>query len=81
VWRNQVNKNWLAKVLVGTDAMVAALAFKAWWQPSFTVAANAGAARGRRVRLNLFASRRVSSVCWLVESIALVTKHCALPAD
>ena len=38
----QVNKNWLAKVLVGTDAAVAALAFKAWWQPSFTVAANAG---------------------------------------
>ena len=39
----QVNKNWLAKVLVGTDAAVAALAFKAWWQPSFTLAANAGA--------------------------------------
>ncbi len=41
--RGQVNKNWLAKVLVGTDAAVAALAFKAWWQPSFTLAANAGA--------------------------------------
>lgn len=39
----QVNKNWLAKVLVGTDAAVAGLAFKAWWQPSFTLAANAGA--------------------------------------
>ena len=39
----QVNKNWLAKVLVGSDAAVAALAFKAWWQPSFTLAANAGA--------------------------------------
>ena len=42
LWIEQVNKNWLAKVLVGTDAAVAALAFKAWWQPSFTLAANAG---------------------------------------
>lgn len=60
VWCKQVNKNWLAKVLVGTDAMVAALAFKAWWQPSFTVAANAGAARGCHVRLRLPSSRQVS---------------------
>ncbi len=38
----QVNKNVLVKGRVGTDAAVASLAFKAWWQPSFTFAASAG---------------------------------------
>lgn len=40
--RMQVNKNVLLKGRVGTDAAVASLAFKAWWQPSFTFAASAG---------------------------------------
>lgn len=38
----QVNKNVLLKARVGTDAAVASLAFKAWWQPSFTLGASAG---------------------------------------
>jgi len=55
----QVNKNWLAKVLVGTDAAVAALAFKAWWQPSFTLAANAGV----RPRFVPLSSQTVHGIC------------------
>lgn len=38
----QVNKNVLLKGRVGTDAAVASVAFKAWWQPSFTIGASAG---------------------------------------
>ena len=34
----QVNKNWLLKARVGSDAVAAALALKAWWQPSMTFA-------------------------------------------
>ena len=38
----QANKNLLVKARVGTDAAVASLAFKAWWQPSFTFALSGG---------------------------------------
>ncbi len=49
-----MNKNLLLKARVGTDAAVASLAFKAWWQPSFTFALSGGydlAARKPRVGL------------------------------
>jgi hypothetical protein len=36
----QVNKNVLVKGRVGTDHVAAAFAWKAWWQPSFVVAAS-----------------------------------------
>lgn len=32
----------MLKARVGTDAAVACLAFKAWWQPSFTFALSSG---------------------------------------
>lgn len=35
----QVNKNWLLKARVGSDCAAAAVALKAWWQPSTTFAA------------------------------------------
>jgi hypothetical protein len=38
----QVNKNLLLKARMGTDAAVASVAFKAWWQPSFTLGVSAG---------------------------------------
>ena len=38
----QANKNLLLKARVGTDAAVASVAFKAWWQPSFTFALSGG---------------------------------------
>jgi hypothetical protein len=48
----KVNKNLLVKGRVGTDAAVASLAFKAWWQPSFIFAASAGYdLRSRKPRL------------------------------
>ena len=34
----QINKNWLVKAKVGSDAVAAAVALKAWWQPSMTFA-------------------------------------------
>lgn len=50
----QANKNVLLKARVGTDAAVASLAFKAWWQPSFTAAVSAGYdLRTRRPRVGL----------------------------
>ncbi|KAK9838327.1 hypothetical protein WJX81_004859 [Elliptochloris bilobata] len=86
----QVNKNWLAKVLVGTDAAVAALAFKAWWQPSFTLAANAGwdyKKRSPRFGLVLnvenYGNIRYErfSGAQRLQGSALVQRHAALPED
>ena len=42
VKRVQANKNLLLKARVGTDAVTASVAFKAWWQPSFTFALSGG---------------------------------------
>ena len=33
----QVNKNWLVKGRLGSDAAAFAVALKAWWQPSMTL--------------------------------------------
>ena len=38
----QANKNTLIKGMVGTAGVSAALAFKAWWQPSFWFALSGG---------------------------------------
>jgi len=38
----QANKNTLIKAMVGTGGVSAALAFKAWWQPSFWFALSGG---------------------------------------
>ena len=38
----QANKNTLVKAMVGTGGVKAAVAFKAWWQPSFWVALSGG---------------------------------------
>ena len=38
----QANKNTLIKGRVGTGGVSAALAFKAWWQPSFWFALSGG---------------------------------------
>lgn len=38
----QANKNTLLKGMVGTSGIAAALAVKAWWQPSFWFALSAG---------------------------------------
>ena len=40
--RLQANKNTLIKGRVGTGGVSAALAFKAWWQPSFWFALSGG---------------------------------------
>ncbi len=38
----QANKNTLVKAMVGTGGVMAAVAFKAWWQPSFWAALSGG---------------------------------------
>lgn len=40
--RAQANKNTLIKAMVGTRGVMAAVAFKAWWQPSFWFALSGG---------------------------------------
>ena len=39
---SQANKNTLVKGMVGTGGISAAVALKAWWQPSFWLALSAG---------------------------------------
>ncbi|BDA45555.1 hypothetical protein COCOBI_07-3420 [Coccomyxa sp. Obi] len=84
----QVNKNVLVKGRVGTDAAVASLAFKAWWQPSFTFAASAGYdLRNHKPRVGLvfnvenYGNIRYERGQRTAFGGALVQRHVALPQD
>jgi hypothetical protein len=85
----QVNKNWLAKARLGSDAAAFALALKAWWQPSLTFAISAVydfATRAPRLGFtfnleNYGNIRYERSEEKLRMGKALVQRHVALPAD
>lgn len=53
----QVNKNVLLKGRVGLDGIAAAVVFRSWWQPSFTLGAVANLDfRSRQPRYGLYAA-------------------------
>lgn len=85
----QVNKNWLMKARVGSDAAAFALALKAWWQPSVTFGISAVydyALRAPRIGFtfnmeNYGNIRYERSEPSIRTGKALVQRHVALPAD
>lgn len=85
----QVNKNWLVKARLGSDAAALALALKAWWQPSLTFGISAVydfATRAPRLGFtfnleNYGNIRYERSEEKIRMGKALVQRHVALPAD
>eukprot|EP00884_Botryococcus_braunii_P000788 jgi/Botrbrau1/1070/Bobra.0076s0035.2 len=84
----QANKNWLVKARAGTESVSAAIAFKAWWQPSFSVAAAASwAFRDRLPRFGLsfslenYGDLRYERSSGQLQGGALVQRHVAQPED
>lgn len=85
----QANKNTLVKAMVGSDGVSAALAFKAWWQPSFWFALSGGYDfRIRRPKFGLtFGTENYGNIRYERSQKqpafgrSLVQRHVALPED
>ncbi|KAL3162528.1 hypothetical protein ABBQ32_010183 [Trebouxia sp. C0010 RCD-2024] len=85
----QANKNTLIKGRVGTGGVSAALAFKAWWQPSFWLALSGGFDfRTREPKFGLnFGTENYGNIRYersqkqAAFGRSLVQRHVALPED